>query len=261
MCIDRGAANPTVSVTASGYSARSLTAAERVSIAGGQLNLDQPSSFNGLDLTSGTLNVSSATTLTGTTTLTGASTGGYGTLINTGTFLVPVETTLGVTTRNDGTLRIGTGALHLNRKLTNQGTIELNGDGGITGPSQLAQNGILRKIAGTGTSLVGTYQRRLLLSHRRRRGDVRGADRHAAGLDQRGAHRQPGPQSVDGRDGQVHRLPRRRRHAERDRQRRLRQPHRHQRRRHAPRLPDRRDHRDRLDLRRRAAPTSSTRAR
>ena len=46
------------------------------------------------------------------------------------------------------------GSFLLSRNLTNNGLLDLNGDGDIGGGSQLLNDGTLRKSAGTGVSLV-----------------------------------------------------------------------------------------------------------
>ena len=89
VCIDRGAANPTVTVSADA-DARSLHSAEHSILTAGRLYVRGVSDVTGaaLDVSGGELAILDTLTLTGTTTWSGGAIDGYGPINTSGTFVV-----------------------------------------------------------------------------------------------------------------------------------------------------------------------------
>jgi hypothetical protein len=162
VCIDRGAANPTITISADATAA-TLAAAEHLTLTGGTFRPAQGAAGSilsgDLDMTGGTLQLDQPIAVTGTTTWTGSALSGGGNVLTNGGTLVLAGAgnfTADAKILNTGTLRQDSaGTLTLNQSLTNQGTYDINGDGDVTGGQSFFNDGTVKKSSGSGTSIIG----------------------------------------------------------------------------------------------------------
>ena len=152
--IDRGAANPTITIRSGTQIVNSLTSTEALIVSGGSLTLNADSTFSGnLTLSGGTLGGSGAVRVTGAFNVTG-----YSSLVGAESFTTEGESTVSMASVHSS-LNLDDG-----KNWVNQGTLTVGGDGLIYFGAYNGGATSLTNAAGATLNLTSSYSTPLQIS-------------------------------------------------------------------------------------------------